>query len=710
MTTLAAFETMGDLLLVVIGFGLIIFVHELGHFLAAKWAGIRVLAFAIGFGQSLVSYRKGLGVRRGSSEQEYNQMLAKAGGDASKVPASPTEYRLNWLPLGGYVKMLGQEDLNPGAVSEAPDSYQNTKPWKRMVVISSGVVMNIITAAILFVIVFSVGLKTEPATVGGVFQGMPASRVAPINAGATGVSEPGLMAGDVITELNGTKPESFNDVFLAAAMSRKGDPLRMTVERDGVAQPLQFEIPPERSRVTGLMGIGIEPARSSTLIELADPNELSEWNDVMARLGLDGVQPGMTIVGATGIDEVRGFYDLLKAAKESDGHPIDVTFESPTGERVTKTIAPVAQLEESLMTVDGSVQVPFEHLLGLTPVMQVGPPGKNDKGYEKGLREGDVFVRLGDLEYPSIPAGRAEILRHKGETLALVVRRGNELVELTVGVSPEGLIGFTLGDTGERSALLSVPPKLVEGPNGGDAHETPASGVIRQGGLLLTRIGDRPVANFDDIRAALLAVTESAYASGQGATVELMAELPIESDAGQRPTETIEWTLAHEDLAELHELGWQLPMESAWSTLFQPEQTVIIAKNPIDAVGKGIGETHRVMMTTYLTFLRLFEGTVKVEHLKGPVGIAHLGTKVAERGFIWLLFFLALISVNLAVINFLPLPILDGGQFIMLVYEQVRGRPMPVSVQNAATLAGLALIGSIFLLVTFYDVKNLIGL
>src|SRR4029450_9347986 len=72
-----------------------------------------------------------------------------------------------------------------------------------------------------------------------------------------------------------------------------------------------------------------------------------------------------------------------------------------------------------------------------------------------------------------------------------------------------------------------------------------------------------------------------------------------------------------------------------------------------DAIRMGLSETHRVMMMTYLTFARLFEGTVKVEHLKGPVGIAHLGTRIASRGIVWLLFFMALISVNLAVVNFL---------------------------------------------------------
>jgi regulator of sigma E protease len=140
---------------------------------------------------------------------------------------------------------------------------------------------------------------------------------------------------------------------------------------------------------------------------------------------------------------------------------------------------------------------------------------------------------------------------------------------------------------------------------------------------------------------------------------------------------------------------------------FEPAQIVLKGAGPLDAMERGLRETKLMVFQVYLTFARLFEGTVRVEHLKGPVGIAHIGTIVADRGFIWLLFFMAMISVNLAVVNFLPLPIVDGGQFLFIVYEQIFKRPVPASVQNAATLAGLVLIGSMFLIVTFNDITNL---
>src|SRR5687767_681255 len=129
--------TIGNILAVsalVFGFGFVVFFHELGHFLAAKWVGIKVEQFAVGFGHALLAWRKGIGVTVGSSARKYEELVQakmneirnqdersrielreKVGPGASEeqVAASvlgvgETEYRLNWIPLGGYVKMLGQ--------------------------------------------------------------------------------------------------------------------------------------------------------------------------------------------------------------------------------------------------------------------------------------------------------------------------------------------------------------------------------------------------------------------------------------------------------------------------------------------------------------------------------------------------------------------------------------------------------------------------
>ena len=103
------------------------------------------------------------------------------------------------------------------------------------------------------------------------------------------------------------------------------------------------------------------------------------------------------------------------------------------------------------------------------------------------------------------------------------------------------------------------------------------------------------------------------------------------------------------------------------------------------------------------------EGTVRPSHLRGPLGILDEGTKVARQGWPYLLFFLGLISVNLAVINFLPIPIVDGGLMLFLIVEKLKGSPVSARIQTAAFIVGIVLIGSIFLLTLYYDAGRILG-
>jgi regulator of sigma E protease len=235
----------------------------------------------------------------------------------------------------------------------------------------------------------------------------------------------------------------------------------------------------------------------------------------------------------------------------------------------------------------------------------------------------------------------------------------------------------------------------------------PAQALGDLRGRRILAVNGAPVDSLLDLREVLKqetrGVLENEAASAEGVTVTLRMERP----AHPSPIEVeMLWRLDRAAVELLHDetrLGWTSPLLDT----FAQEEITLKADSPAAAVAMGLRRTHRVMTMTYLTFVRLFQGSVKVEHLKGPVGIAHVGTVIADRGFVWLLFFMALISVNLAVINFLPIPIADGGHFVFLLYEQITGRPPPVAVQNAAAIAGLVLIASVFLIVTFNDIRNL---
>jgi regulator of sigma E protease len=321
---------------------------------------------------------------------------------------------------------------------------------------------------------------------------------------------------------------------------------------------------------------------------------------------------------------------------------------------------------------------------------------------------GDVFSLLGTSEWPSTVEGIMQIRANKGKPIRAAVMRqqtdgGWKEIDLgEVPVDRAGTIGFQWGGSANSAPFVAAWPRFpLKEP--GQARPSGASLNLLPGSAIRS-VNGKGVRTLADVRAAILATADGP--AGAGAAIELVAALPTSHDGQEATVESVRWEIDPTELAAIRELSWKSPLPYV---LFEPETTLLRASGPVDAIGMGLRETKSVMLQTYLTFARLFQGTVKVTHLKGPVGIAHVGTLLAGKGWIWLLFFMALVSVNLAVINFLPLPIVDGGQFLFLLSEQIRGRPVPVAIQSMATMAGLVLIGAVFLVVTFNDIKALFG-
>src|SRR4051812_14604320 len=244
------FDQLPSLILLILGFGFVIFWHELGHFFAAKWVGIRVEQFAVGFGQALLSFRKGLGITVGSSTKRYDELVA--AGQAEGV--GETEYRLNWIPLGGYVKMLGQDDLRPNSEQNDPRAYNKKSIGARMFVVSAGVIMNIILAAFGFMVVFLMGFNVQPAQVGSVIPYSPAANATRLD----GTPAP-LMPGDRILMYDDKWQHDFTKITLNVALSGQGN-VPMYVRRlDGTEERLNVTPDRMEGESSGFLMIGVGP-------------------------------------------------------------------------------------------------------------------------------------------------------------------------------------------------------------------------------------------------------------------------------------------------------------------------------------------------------------------------------------------------------------------------------------------------------------------
>ncbi|MFO0753918.1 MAG: RIP metalloprotease RseP [Thermodesulfovibrionales bacterium] len=221
-------------------FGFLIFIHELGHFIVAKANGVRVLKFSLGFGPTLIGRRIG-----------------------------ETEYVLSAIPLGGYVKMLGQEDI--GEVEDAEEtsekgrSYRYQPLLRRALIVLSGPLFNILTATVIFFFIYLAGVPTLLPVVGEISPDSPAAKAS-------------LRQGDRILEIDGAAVKQWTDmtdIIHANALKT----LSMKVQRG--AELLTVSVVPESRKIKDLFGeerevglIGIKPSGDTTTIKENVPDAL----------------------------------------------------------------------------------------------------------------------------------------------------------------------------------------------------------------------------------------------------------------------------------------------------------------------------------------------------------------------------------------------------------------------------------------------------
>ena len=678
-----------NLVLIILGFGLLIAIHELGHFLAARWAGIRADAFAVGMGPAVLAYRRGIGWKLGSTSAA---VTARFGQPAESIPlerlraegVGETEYSLRLLPLGGFVRMKGQEDLVPTASSADSDAYGACPVWKRMIVVSAGVVANVILAIALYIAAFLVGVRFESPTVGEVRPGSPASVAIDREGGPAG-----LRPGDVIERIDGQAVRTFADVQIASAMARSGQVLDLQVRREGQASPMHFEATPMHEPGSRLLSIGIAPARGTTIP--SDPEAMLMLGATLDRAGLTaaGVGPGSSLV-QVGADPVTTLGPLQWACAHSGGMPVGTVWRTPGGEPRSVAIQPIPVLEP-IEPAGG--EAPEQALLGFAPLTRIDGLQAGSAN-ESVLQAGDLVAAFEGVQGPSPSLFRDLVMARAGQQVDMLVLRQGGTTRVRASVDTNGRLGVLIAPALDTAWLA----RTIDRQRVQDGTVRTAAASLEVGPLArIASIDGQPVRDWIGLAAALQAAARRGVSTTQLGLIPWGRSEPLE----------VQLPLSESDRASLSSLMWTSPLPPGG---FDPVMTTLSAQgSPVEAARMGFRETGNLAVMTWLTIDRLVRGTVPVDQLRGPVGIVHVGTRVADRGFMYLVFFMAMISVNLAVLNFLPLPIVDGGLFLFLVYEALRGRPPSVRFQNAATMAGLLLIGSLFVVTFYNDVMRLVS-
>lgn len=683
--------------LVLLGFGFLIFIHELGHFLAAKWAGIRADGFAIGMGPCVVSYRRGIGFCVGSADarvvkQHGKRTIEMSDAERESHGLGETEYSFRALPLGGYVRMLGQEDGNPEATSDDARSFSKAPLLKRGVVILAGITANLALAIVLFLCAFLAGVRFPAPTIGFVLPGSPAAQATPIDA----TQAIGLQPGDIVLAIDGEEARTFVDLRVAAAMAKPETPITFVVQRGEAT--LSYITTPRRDPGSGLLSIGVDPARSAALTSVRDSRD--DVARMLARLGSEfktqGIGAGSRITAVNGA-KVTTYAELDLAARASRGQSMSVewTTDAEPPSTVTLSMKPRPEFE-SMRLPDG--QGFDAALLGLAPLARVLEFADGSANTEV-LRAGDVFLRVGELDGPRVLQLMQHFRAHPSSTINATVLREQSEVAVAIRTDRDGRVGIYLESAWDLPRLANAIETMAEGEG---TRDTPAKALASVALGSAISFDGTPLADFHALRTRLLdrlatATTDDAISIRLGLRDPSPQANPIE----------VTTTLTAADIRSLRALRYTFPIPE---TFFDPQFTILSAHgNPLTAISMGFRQTIVMVEQVFLTIDRVARGSVSASQLQGPVGILHTGTKVADEGFMYIVFFLALISVNLAVVNLLPIPIADGGLFVFLLYEKFAGRAPSIAFQNAAALAGIAFVAGLFLLTFYNDLSRLFG-
>ncbi len=769
-------EGLWQVALTVFGLGFLIFVHELGHFLTAKWCDVHVQTFSIGFGPAL----PGCSFQRGE-----------------------TTYKIGVIPLGGYVNMVGE---GPEADEDEnyPRSFKNKTVGQRMLIISAGVIMNVIVGGLLFVFVYMYHGDYRPAgIVGAVDPGSPAW-------------ENGVRSGMAITHLDGISKPYFDDLRIAVVLSSAGERIPFTFQTPGSNEPpLKVDLLPRRAESDPNPVIGVSAPEQLKLP--ADPKRKTALLPVVAGSAAAaarplGLQRGDVVLATTDPDHP----DQLLSLPSADYAELGRRLKRLVGQNLVLRVRPAGaaadKAEEHVVPVEGFAW--GDRIVGTSK-----PPAPGDAAPGRGGAPYDPFVIEELPRDPRHPreerydpfAFHDRLVRLVGRPMVIRVRREGE----SAGAPPVDLFvppayHYTFGmrmKMGAVAALRDGSPAVQVGLQRGDllvkiALQDAAGKVLREfTDLDPERLPDQlrmeagrhpgpkkvaltvrrpsgspqeitlPAAAWDeswtdDIEVPLsqgapLSIPQIGLAYRVESRIVHVKEGGPAARAGLKKEDRIDelryrtWSSNYQDTtwSNWQELGiprngekvydgWARVLytlqgmdhktvemkvdrpdpkdkspgeptvtaeeDESWPLVdrglrLQSDYDMQKADSFVQALSMGAHKTGRMIVLLYQQLRSLATGRVSFKQVGGPGELLVQGFATAGSGIYDFLLFLGIISINLAVVNFLPIPVLDGGHMVFLIYEKLRGRPPSETVRVIATYIGLAAIGSLMIFVLGND-------
>lgn len=540
----------------VILLGILIFVHELGHFLVARWCGVRVEVFSLGFGKKLLKFKKG-----------------------------DTTYALSLIPLGGYVKMFGEQGADNIPEEEKKYSFTHKNVWQRIAVVLAGPLMNFFFAILIFFTVAMVGEDAKTPVAGDVTASSPAYAA-------------GFRSGDKIVSVNQKPISTWEDLQKTISLKEPQDlRLDVVVEREGTKEVAQF-------------AMDTKPERN--------PNVLSNFDYIAHIDGLSPYSAGTTV----GV--------LPNSPLHALGLKTGDTLTSINGQKVTYW----RQIEPLLTKLNAKEPLTIEAM---------------------GVREGDK------TEKP-----------------------------LTVTLAPlESMNSFTMQGLGFESSELYLS-KVLENSPAEAAGLRSMDRLVSINNVTLQKWEDviSNIKSFDGKNPVDLVVLRN----GEKVNLKITPKMTTQMTAAG--TEEKRYTIGISPIANIA----------------VPELMTVKASGIGEALVRGTQKTWEVSVMTVMSFVKLFQGMISPKNIGGVISIGQAASETFKIGLTQFLQMMAIISVNLFILNLMPIPVLDGGHLVFYIIEVVKGAPLSIKKMEIAQQVGLALLMSLMIFALFNDFTRLLGL
>ena len=632
------------ILLAILGLGFLVFIHELGHYWVARRKGMRVEAFAIGFGKPLFTWeRKGV------------------------------KWHICMLPFGGYVKIAGMQKEGSREPSEIADGFYGKRPWDRIQVALAGPLVNIVFALVVFAFLWLSGGRDKPFT-------EFTHRIGWVDP-KSALYAHGVRPGDLIEKYDRRPFTGFKDLLIAAIMRDETTQIEgtkidyITGQKSDFNYTLKTYENPELIGKEKLNTIGVlSPARYL----IFGGQGLLPGSPMLQ----SGIQPKDRILWVDG--EVVFSHQQLSALTNE----LTAFLTVQRGDQVFQTKVPRVELSDLKLTPPERGEIDdWQHEAGLKARFQ------------------DLYFIPYNLSPTLAVESRIQFIDEEDQTKAFQTCQRcayfNPLQEGDQILAIDGKLVQTpyelLSELQTQHVLLIVErnPAAVDKVlwTKADAQFDQFSIVDLQ--KIVASIGtDHPITDIGDLH--LLApvipkrLVDFPLTDTQKATLaQELAQSKKEVEAIQDPEKRNE--AVHQLEKAQHKVVLGLPLvdrEVRYNPT--PQQQFV-----------------EVFKDTYRTLASLITGVANPKYVAGPVGIVQIVHQSWMVGGKEALFWMALISLNLGIINLLPLPVLDGGHILFSVIEMVTRRPIRAKTMERLIIPFIALLIGFFIYVTYHDISRL---